>query len=92
MMEDRQSSMGMQPSVAANRSVHISEFWARLPRPLAGLPVAATAAIVTAAATLFGLALVRWLPHQSVALVYLLSVMLAALVFGMTTGLTVAFF
>ena len=91
MMEDRQSSMGMQPSVAANRSVHISEFWARLPRPLAGLPVAATAAIVTAAATLFGLALVRWLPHQSVALVYLLSVMLAALVFGMTTGLTVAF-
>ena len=91
MTEDRQSLMGMQPPVAAKPLIPISEFWARLPRPLAGLPVAATATIVTAAATLLGLALVRWLPHQSVALVYLLSVMLAALAFGMTTGLTVAF-
>ena len=67
-----------------------SDVWARLPRRRTGLAVLPIAAVITLAATSLGIGLAYLLPQQSVALVYLLSVMLAALAFGVNAGLAVS--
>lgn len=64
--------------------------WDRLPRPLTGANVVATALALTGLATLLGTAIALVMPHHSVALLYLVAVVVAAVGFGMRTGLAVA--
>lgn len=65
--------------------------WDRLPRPLTGANVVATALALTGVVTLLGTALAQVMPHHSVALLYLVAVVVAAVGFGIRTGLAVAF-
>jgi two-component system, OmpR family, sensor histidine kinase KdpD len=69
-----------------------ADVWARLPRPVVGLRVIGASAGLTALATLLGKALSYALPQHSVALVYLLFVVLAAIGLGTRSGLATAFF
>jgi two-component system, OmpR family, sensor histidine kinase KdpD len=71
--------------------VGTTDVWARLPRQLAGASAFAAAVGLVAAATLIGKALAHWLPPHSVALVYLLVVVLAAIGLGTWSGLATAF-
>lgn len=64
--------------------------WGRLPRPLSGATSFAAAAALTVLATGVGATLSQSLPLHSVALVYLLAVVVSAVVLGMRTGLAVA--
>lgn len=66
--------------------------WGKLPRPLSGVTSVAAAAVLTAIATGLGAVLSHSLPLHSVALVYLLAVVVAAVAFGVRTGLGVAAF
>ena len=68
------------------------DVWARLPRQLAGASAFAAAVGLVTAATFIGTALAHWLPQHSVALVYLLVVVLAAIGLGTWSGLATAFF
>ncbi len=77
-------------SAAPNQSAGKTDIWAWLPRPLFGVSVFAGAALLATLATLLGLALSRLLPQQSVALVYLLFVVLGAIGLGTWTGMTTA--
>jgi two-component system, OmpR family, sensor histidine kinase KdpD len=72
------------------QAVGHTDLWAGLPRPLSGMWVVAAAALLATLATLVGLALSHLLPQQSVALVYLLLVVLGAIGLGTWTGLTTA--
>ena len=67
-----------------------SDLWARLPRPLTGSGVPITALLLTFVATLAGMLLSRAIPQQSISLVYLIAVVLAAVALGIRTGLAVA--
>lgn len=69
-----------------------SRLWTNLPRPLLGFVSIAAAAALTAIATGLGAALSHTLPLHSVALVYLLAVVVAAVALGVRTGLGVAAF
>jgi two-component system, OmpR family, sensor histidine kinase KdpD len=69
-----------------------ADVWARLPQRLGGASALAAAAGLVALATLTGTGLGHWLPQHSVALVYLLVVVLAAIGLGTWSGLATAFF
>lgn len=64
--------------------------WYRLPQPLRGLWVLLAALVLSSAATVLGLALSHWLPLQSMGLVYILAVVIAAVGLGVWTGVAVA--
>jgi two-component system, OmpR family, sensor histidine kinase KdpD len=76
-------------SVSVQAAGH-TDLWAGLPRRLSGMWVVAAAALLATLATLVGLALSQLLPQPSVALVYLLLVVLGAIGWGTWTGLTTA--
>ena len=65
--------------------------WARLPKPLSGPRALAAATVLTLVATIAGLGLSLWLPQHSVLLIYFLSVVVAAIGFGVSTGMMAAF-
>ena len=80
---------GPPKSTLLNPSL-IGDVWAWLPRPLSGTRVPSAALLLTAFATALSLALSHRLPQQSVALVYLVAVVVGAVAFGVRTGLTVS--
>ena len=66
------------------------DIWSRLPRPLTGALVPVAALVATSIATLLGAGLSRWLPQQSIALVYMVVVVVMAVGLGVRTGMAVA--
>jgi two-component system, OmpR family, sensor histidine kinase KdpD len=75
---------------ARGEAPRATDFWSRLPAPLVGTRRFAAAIAIAAIATALSALLSLWLPHQSLALVYLLFVVLGAIGLGTGTGLTTA--
>jgi two-component system sensor histidine kinase KdpD len=67
-----------------------TDVWDRLPPPLTGPGALAAAFALTGLATLAGAAVAQVMPHNSVSLVYLVTVALAAVGLGLRTGLAVS--
>lgn len=80
----------MQSRAEPAQRAQPSGLWSRLPEPLHGASIAAAALPVTALATGAGMVLARWLPQQSLGLVFILAVVTAAAGLGTRTGLAVA--
>lgn len=81
------SEIEAKPAAAVRNRPNV---WSRLPAPLtlaAALPVAL---LLATAATLGACAVQRWLPAQALSLVFLPFVLLAAIAFGLGTGLATA--
>lgn len=70
-----------------SKATRLMSLWRALPEPLALPKALGVATLITAAATALGLILVPWLPLQGLSLIYLLVVLIAAIGFGITTGL-----
>lgn len=87
----KRSPMPDRPStIAADSTMPDGDIWSRLPRPLTGPLVPVAALVATCIATLLAAGLSRWLPQQSIALVYMVVVVVTAVGLGVRTGLTVA--
>ena len=76
-------------TASATTPVH-KDFWAGLPPTLVGTPVIVAAISIVGVATCVGAGLSHWLPQQSIALVYVLAVVLGAVGFGVVTGLAIS--
>jgi two-component system sensor histidine kinase KdpD len=81
----------LAPGTAERSADAHADIWARLPRPLRGSGALLAGALLVTVATVIGAGLTHWLPQQSVPLVYLLCVVLAAIGLGMWSGLAAAF-
>jgi two-component system sensor histidine kinase KdpD len=81
----------LAPGTAERSADAHADIWARLPRPLRGSGALLAGALLVTVATVIGAGLTHWLPQQSVPLVYLLCVVLAAIGLGIWTGLAAAF-